>query len=59
MIGLLRGPRWLVCLGYLVIVIAILAFLPDEVMEAAVILFVIVGFCGYRMLFVGDGTSIF
>ena len=59
MMSLLRGLRWLVCLGYLLIVVAILAFLPDDLMEAALILFVIVGFGGYRMLFVGDGTSIF
>jgi hypothetical protein len=59
MISILRGLRWLVCLGYLLIVVAILAFLPDDLMEAAAILFVIVGFCGYRMLFVGDGASIF
>ncbi|HWR29964.1 MAG TPA: hypothetical protein VN631_09015 [Negativicutes bacterium] len=59
MIGLLRGLRWVVCLGYLLLVFAILAILPDDIMEAAAILFVIVGFCGYRILFVGDGTSIF
>jgi len=59
MIGLLRGLRWVVCLGYLLLVFAILAFLPDDLIEAAAILFVIVGFCGYRILFVGDGTSIF
>jgi len=59
MISLLRGLRWLLCLGYLLIVIAVLTFLPAEAMEAAVILFVIIGFCGYRILFVGDGTSIF
>jgi len=59
MIGLLRTLRWLVCLGYLVIVFAIIAILPDDAMEFAAILFVIVGFCGYRILFVGDGTSIF
>ena len=59
MIGLLRGLRWLVCLVFLLIVVAILAFLPDDLMAAAAILFVIVGFCGYRILFVGDGTSIF
>ena len=59
MISLLRGLRWLVCLGYLLLVFAILAFLPDDAMEFALILFVIIGFCGYRILFVGDGTSIF
>lgn len=59
MISLLRGLRWLLCLGYLLIVFAILDFLPSDAMEVAVILFVIVGFCGYRILFVGDGTSIF
>lgn len=59
MISLLRGLRWLLCLGYLLIVFAILDFLPSDAIEAAVILFVIVGFCGYRILFVGDGTSIF
>lgn len=58
MISLLRGLRWLLCLGYLLVVIAVLIFLPSEVMEVAVILFVIVGFGGYRILFVGDGTSI-
>lgn len=59
MVSLLRGLRWLLCLGYLLIVFAILDFLPSDIMEVAVILFVIVGFCGYRILFVGDGTSIF
>ncbi|SMD12790.1 hypothetical protein [Sporomusa malonica] len=59
MISLLRGLRWLLCLVYLLIVFAILDFLPADTMEVAVILFVIVGFCGYRILFVGDGTSIF
>lgn len=59
MIGLLRGLRWLLCLVYLLIVIAILEFLPSELMEVAIILFAIVGFCGYRILFAGDGTSIF
>lgn len=59
MISLLRGLRWLLCLGYLLIVIAVMNFLPSDAMAVAVILFVIVGFCGYRMLFVGDGTSIF
>lgn len=59
MIGLLRGLRWLLCLVYLLIVIAILEFLPSELMEVAIILFAIVGFGGYRILFAGDGTSIF
>jgi hypothetical protein len=59
MISLLRGIRWLLCLGYLVMVFAVLNFLPSDAMEAAVILFVIVGFGGYRILFAGDGTSIF
>lgn len=59
MISLLRGLRWLVCLGYLLIGFAILSFLPDDAMEAALLLFVIVGFGVYRLLFVGDGTSIF
>jgi len=59
MMNLLRGLRWLVCLGYLLIAFAILSFLPSDAMEFGLILFFIVGFCGYRMLFVGDGTSIF
>ena len=59
MMSLLRGLRWLVCLGYLLIVFAILNFLPSDAMEVALILFVIVGFGVYRMFFVGDGTSIF
>ncbi|MBP2637805.1 MAG: hypothetical protein H6Q72_3712 [Firmicutes bacterium] len=59
MVSLLRGLRWLLCLGYLLVVFAILNFLPSDIIEVAVILFVIVGFCGYRILFVGDGTSIF
>lgn len=59
MISLLRGLRWVLCLGYLLIVFAVLNFLPSDAMEAAAILFAIVGFCGYRILFVGDGTSIF
>ena len=59
MVSFLRGLRWLLCMGYLLIVIAVLNFLPSEAMEVALIFFAIVGFCGYRMLFVGDGTSIF
>ena len=58
MVSILRGLRWLLCLGYLLIVIAALCFLPSELMEVALIFFAIVAFCGYRILFAGDGFSI-
>ena len=53
----LRFLRMLMCIAYLLIGIVILCVLPSELRETGIILFIIIGYGGYRLLFCGDGVN--